>query len=57
MVPVGDADALGAAVHRWLTCPDLRDRLRRRARERRETLAGWGVAATRLAKIISGVIR
>jgi glycosyltransferase involved in cell wall biosynthesis len=57
MVPVGDADALGAAVHRWLTCPDLRDRLRRRARERRETLAGWSVAATRLAKILSGVIR
>jgi glycosyltransferase involved in cell wall biosynthesis len=56
-VPVGDPDAFGAAVHRWLTYPDLRDRLRRRARERRETLAGWGVAVARLAKILSGLAR
>jgi glycosyltransferase involved in cell wall biosynthesis len=54
-VPVGDPEAFGAAVHEWLTSPDLRDRLRRRARERRETLAGWGVAVARLEKILSGV--
>ncbi|MFI7284522.1 glycosyltransferase family 4 protein [Micromonospora chersina] len=49
LVPPADPAALAGALRRWLTEPDLRDRLRRAARQRRDTLTGWPVTAHRLA--------
>ncbi|MFC0032793.1 glycosyltransferase family 4 protein [Micromonospora chaiyaphumensis] len=49
LVPPADPAALAGALRRWLTDPDLRDRLRRAARQRRDTLTGWPVTADRLA--------
>ncbi len=43
---------LAGAVRRWLTDAGLRERLRRAARARRETLTGWDVTA----RIVSGVL-
>jgi len=47
-----EADELTGAVRRWLTDAPLRERLRRSARDRRETLTGWDVTA----RIVSGVL-
>jgi glycosyltransferase involved in cell wall biosynthesis len=41
LVPPGDADALAAALRRWLTEPALRAGLRVAARARRSRLPGW----------------
>ncbi|MFU8871686.1 glycosyltransferase family 4 protein [Micromonospora sp. SL4-19] len=49
LVPSDDPGALAGALRSWLTRPDLRDRLRRAARQRRETLTGWTVTATQVA--------
>jgi hypothetical protein len=47
-----EADELTGAVRRWLADGSLRERLRRSARDRRETLTGWDVTA----RIVSGVL-
>jgi glycosyltransferase involved in cell wall biosynthesis len=52
LVPPGDPAALAAALRRWLTDAGLRDRLRRSARHRRDTLTGWAVTA----EVVSGVL-
>ncbi|WBB76175.1 glycosyltransferase family 4 protein [Micromonospora sp. WMMD1128] len=49
LVPPDDAGAAAGALRRWLTDPGLRDRLRRAARQRRDTLTGWPVTVDRLA--------
>ncbi|MFI5833449.1 glycosyltransferase family 4 protein [Micromonospora sp. NPDC051300] len=49
LVPPDDPGATAAALRRWLTDPGLRDRLRRAARQRRDTLIGWPVTVDRLA--------
>ncbi|KKK05102.1 glycosyltransferase [Micromonospora sp. HK10] len=49
LVPSGNPAALAAALRAWLTGPVLRARLRRAARQRRDTLTGWTVTAQRLA--------
>jgi glycosyltransferase involved in cell wall biosynthesis len=49
LVPPDDAGALGEAVGTWLRDADLRARLRRAARERRRSLAGWDRTARHLA--------
>ncbi|MDG4800408.1 glycosyltransferase family 4 protein [Micromonospora sp. WMMD980] len=49
LVPPEDAGATAAALRRWLTDPGLRGRLRRAARQRRDTLTGWSVTVDRLA--------
>ena len=41
LVPPGDPAALGAALRAWLGDAELRERLRRAARERRASLARW----------------
>jgi glycosyltransferase involved in cell wall biosynthesis len=46
-------DELVGAVRRWLTDPDLRERLRRSARARRETLPGWDVTARTVATVLA----
>jgi glycosyltransferase involved in cell wall biosynthesis len=55
VVPPGDPPALAAALRRWLTEPQLRDELRRRAVERRDGLAGWDVTTRNVAAALSGL--
>jgi len=57
LVPPGDPAALGAALRSWLGDADLRSRLRRAARERRELLAGWPVTSSVLAGVLAGAAR
>lgn len=52
LVPPDDPDALAGALRRWLTDPVLRARLRRSARDRRDTLTDWAVTSTRLAAVL-----
>jgi glycosyltransferase involved in cell wall biosynthesis len=47
-----EPDELTGAVRLWLTDASLRERLRRSAQGRRETLTGWDVTA----RIVSGVL-
>jgi glycosyltransferase involved in cell wall biosynthesis len=49
LVPPGDVDALRAALRAWLTEPDLRAELSRRAGERGEQLGGWQATADAVA--------
>ncbi|MEU8264620.1 glycosyltransferase family 4 protein [Micromonospora sp. NPDC048999] len=53
LVPPDDPAALAGALRRWLTDPNLRDRLRRAARQRRDALTGWAVTADRLAAALT----
>ncbi|MGN6378608.1 MAG: glycosyltransferase family 4 protein [Gaiellales bacterium] len=54
LVPPGDAGALGHALRAWLEDTDLRRRLRRAARERRESLAGWSTTVSVVAGVVAG---
>ena len=53
LVPPGDAAALGAALRAWLENADLRDRLRRAARERRAQLRPWAATASAVAGVLA----
>jgi glycosyltransferase involved in cell wall biosynthesis len=55
LVPPGDPAALGAALRAWLEDAELRDRLRRAARERRATLRPWAATASVVAGVLAGV--
>ncbi|TDC36833.1 glycosyltransferase [Micromonospora sp. 15K316] len=55
LVPPDDPAALAAALRRWLDDADLRGRLGRAARDRRDALTGWSVTASRLATVLAGV--
>ena len=57
LVPPDDAAALGDALRAWLEDTDLRRRLRRAARERRESLAGWSTTTSVVADVIAGTVR
>jgi glycosyltransferase involved in cell wall biosynthesis len=46
LVPPSDPAAFGGALRDWLEDADLRDRLRRAARERRATLRPWAATAS-----------
>ncbi len=52
LVPPEDPAALAGALRRWLTEPDTRHRLRRAARDRRATLAGWAATAHTVAQVL-----
>jgi glycosyltransferase involved in cell wall biosynthesis len=56
LVPRGDPAALGAALRAWLEDRELRDRLRRAARERRAKLRPWGATASLVADVLAGVV-
>ncbi len=56
LVPPGDPAALGAALRAWLEDAELRDRLRRAARERRTTLRPWAATASVVADILAAVV-
>jgi glycosyltransferase involved in cell wall biosynthesis len=57
LVAPGDATALGTALRCWLGEPDLRQRLRSAARERRATLSDWSVTSGRIARVLAEVTR
>lgn len=53
LVPPGNADALAAALRRWLVDAELRDRLRAAAHARREQLSGWDETVERVASVLA----
>jgi glycosyltransferase involved in cell wall biosynthesis len=57
LVPPGDPAALAAALRAWLGDAELRARLRRGARERRASLAGWSTTTSVLAGVLTGASR
>lgn len=52
LLPPDDPAALADALRTWLTDPAMRDRLRARARARRERLPAWSDTARRLAAVL-----
>jgi glycosyltransferase involved in cell wall biosynthesis len=52
LVPPDDPSALRDALRAWLEDADLRLRLRRAARERRESLAGWLSTTSAVADVL-----
>jgi glycosyltransferase involved in cell wall biosynthesis len=52
LVPGDDPAALGDALRDWLEDPGLRRRLRRAARERRESLPAWSATTAALADVL-----
>ena len=55
LLPPGDADALAAALRRWLTSPEHRATLRAAARARRDSLTGWDRTAALVAGALEAV--
>jgi glycosyltransferase involved in cell wall biosynthesis len=55
LVPPGDPAALAAALRRWLGDADLRERLRRAARERRASLRPWAATTADVAHVLERV--
>lgn len=55
LVRVGDAAALADALRRWLEDSELRRRLRRSARLRRNALTGWATTSRLIANALSGI--
>jgi glycosyltransferase involved in cell wall biosynthesis len=54
LVPPGDPQALAAALRAWLGDAELRRRLRRAARERRESLSRWSTTTSVVAGVLTG---
>ena len=52
LVPVDDPTALGGALRRWLSDPDLRHSLRSAARLRRRTLPGWDRTTEAFSRVL-----
>ncbi|MFG2088088.1 glycosyltransferase family 4 protein [Spirillospora sp. NPDC048824] len=57
LVPPDDPPALAAALRSWLVEPELRERLRAAARQRRGMLPGWDDTARRMATVLSRLRR
>jgi glycosyltransferase involved in cell wall biosynthesis len=57
LVPPDDRAALAAALRAWLGDADLRERLRRAARERRESLPGWATTTSAIAAVLTAAAR
>jgi glycosyltransferase involved in cell wall biosynthesis len=57
LVAPGDPAALGAAVRAWLGDAELRERLRRAARERRASLRRWPATTSAVAGVLAGAAR
>jgi glycosyltransferase involved in cell wall biosynthesis len=57
LVAPADATALGTALRAWLGDAELRQRLRRAALERRESLPNWSSTAGLLASVLAAASR
>ena len=56
LVPPDDPAAIGAALRTWLADAELRERLRRAARERRARLRPWADTASVVAGVLEGAV-
>jgi len=54
LVPPEDPAALGSALRAWLSDAELRRRLRRAARERRDKLSKWSTTTSLIAAVLAG---
>ena len=57
LVSPDDPAALAAALRAWLDDAELRGRLRRAARERRQSLSRWSATASVVAGVLAGATR
>lgn len=57
LVPPDDPAALGSALRAWLSDGELRERLRRAARERRDRLPKWSTTTSLIAAVLAGTER
>jgi glycosyltransferase involved in cell wall biosynthesis len=57
LVAPDDPDALAAALRAWLSDAELRERLRRAARKRRESLPGWSSTTSAIAGVLTEASR
>jgi glycosyltransferase involved in cell wall biosynthesis len=57
LVPPGDPAQLGAALRAWLSDAELRERLLRAARERRESLPSWSTTTSVIARVLAEASR
>jgi glycosyltransferase involved in cell wall biosynthesis len=57
LAPPDDPPALAAALRAWLEDAELRGRLRRAARERRQSLSRWSATASVVAGVLAGATR
>jgi glycosyltransferase involved in cell wall biosynthesis len=57
LVAPEDPAALAAALRAWLGDAELRDHLRRAARERRASLSGWPTTTSAVASVLAGASR
>jgi glycosyltransferase involved in cell wall biosynthesis len=57
LVPPGDPAQLGAALRAWLSDAELRERLRRAARERRGSLSRWSTTTSVIARVLAEASR
>jgi glycosyltransferase involved in cell wall biosynthesis len=57
LVAPDDPAVLAAALRSWLRDGELRTRLRRAARERRESLPDWAATTSVVAGVLAGVAR
>jgi glycosyltransferase involved in cell wall biosynthesis len=57
LVPPEDPAALAGALREWLGDAELRERLRRAARERRESLPRWSTTTSVVAGVLAAVAR
>ncbi|MGO4362586.1 glycosyltransferase family 4 protein [Terrabacter sp. RAF57] len=55
LVPAGSPEALAVALRSWLTDGALRDRLRRNALARRDTLSSWSETAGHVSAVLERV--
>jgi glycosyltransferase involved in cell wall biosynthesis len=55
LVRPDDPTALAGAVRHWLDSAELRGRLRRAARERRDSLVGWSTTTSLIAGVLGAV--
>jgi glycosyltransferase involved in cell wall biosynthesis len=56
LVAPGDTAGFAAALRSWLSDPELRQRLRHAARERRDTLPGWSQTSLRVSDVLADVV-
>jgi glycosyltransferase involved in cell wall biosynthesis len=57
LVPPDDPAALGAALRAWLGDAELRERLRRAACQRRQSLSGWSTTTSVVAGVLAEASR
>jgi glycosyltransferase involved in cell wall biosynthesis len=55
LVSPGNTAAFASALRCWLSDAELRQRFRRAARERRETLFGWSATSVRVSRVLAEV--